>query len=127
MKYSMSLNSHWIQKYQPSKLNVRKNIGFTTKNRCFFDRSILTVGIFGSIGSSETDCTSFLRSNQALLESKETLGMTALLPSVQPLRKRPFYTKKSQSYIHPCANYHPPLALFRCKMAFLKWTWRSIQ
>ena len=29
----MSLNFHWIQKYQPSKLNNRKNVRFSSKKR----------------------------------------------------------------------------------------------
>ena len=54
MRYSMSLNSHWIQKYQPSKLNNRKNVRFSTKQDVFFDHSTLTAGIFGTNGSSKT-------------------------------------------------------------------------
>ena len=30
----MSLNSHWIQKYQPSKLNDRKKRPFLVVKRC---------------------------------------------------------------------------------------------
>ena len=69
----------------------KKNVYSSSKTDVFFDRSTLTAGIFGSSESSETYFTSFLRSNQAWLESKETQGMTTLLSSTTPLRKRPFY------------------------------------
>ena len=62
----MSLNSLWFQKYQPSKLNDRKNVRFSTKTDIFFDRSILMARIFGTSGSSETYCTSFERSYRCL-------------------------------------------------------------
>ena len=59
MRYIMSLNSHQIQKYQPSKLNVRKKIHFSSKMDLFFNRSNLMACTFGSNASSETYCTSF--------------------------------------------------------------------
>ena len=59
MRYSRSLNSHWMKKYQPSKLNVRKKLSFSTKTEIFFERSTLTAGIFSTSESSETYCTSF--------------------------------------------------------------------
>ena len=31
----MSLNSHWIQKYKPSKLTIEKNVRFSTKTDVF--------------------------------------------------------------------------------------------
>ena len=40
----MSLNSYWIQKYQPSKLNVKKNICFSTEG----DKPLHTLGLFRS-------------------------------------------------------------------------------
>ena len=43
----MSLNSHWIPKYQPSKLN-EKSLSTTTKTDVFLDHSTLTAGILGS-------------------------------------------------------------------------------
>ena len=36
MRYSMSLNSHWIQKYQPSKLNDQKKPSVSSLKRTFF-------------------------------------------------------------------------------------------
>ena len=36
MRYSMSLNSHWIQKYQPSKLNNQRKRPFYYQNGRFF-------------------------------------------------------------------------------------------
>ena len=36
MRYITSLNSYWIQKYQPSKLKVRKKVRFSTKTEVFF-------------------------------------------------------------------------------------------
>ena len=53
----MYLKSHYFQKYQPPKLNNRKNHSFSTKTDVFFDHSTLTAGIFGTTGSSETSCT----------------------------------------------------------------------
>ena len=32
----MSLNFYWIQRYQPSKLNDKKNVRFTTKTDMIF-------------------------------------------------------------------------------------------
>ena len=59
----MSLNSHWFQNDQPSKLE-EKNVRFSTMTAVFFDGPTLMAGYFGNSGSSETLCTSFERSNQ---------------------------------------------------------------
>ena len=38
MRYSTSLNSHWIQRYRPSKLNIlEKNLRFTSKTNVFLN------------------------------------------------------------------------------------------
>ena len=50
----MSLNSHWLQNGQPSKLEERKKVCFTTKTDVFFDHSTLTAVDFGTSGISET-------------------------------------------------------------------------
>ena len=71
-------------------------MGGSTKTDVFFDCSTLTAGHFGTSGSSETLCTSFERSNQALFGFNELKGMAALLPSPRLFRKRPFYTYKPQ-------------------------------
>ena len=70
----MSLNFLWIQKYKPSKLNVRKKVHISSKTDVFFEHSSLTAHIFGSSESSETYCTSFERSNQASIGIKRDLG-----------------------------------------------------
>ena len=59
MRYSIPLNSHWIQKYKPSKLKKRKTIQFPYLNRHFFVFKTLTACIFESSGSSEGHCTPF--------------------------------------------------------------------
>ena len=35
MRYIMSLNSHWFQKYKPLKLNDKKTVHFSTKTDIF--------------------------------------------------------------------------------------------
>ena len=50
----MSLNSHWFQNGQPSKLNDKKNVRFGSKMDGFFVLPTLTAGHFGASGSSET-------------------------------------------------------------------------
>ena len=62
----MSLNSHWFQNGKRSKLNDQKDFRRSTKMKGFFDLSTLTACHFGTSWSSETYCTSFLRSNQFL-------------------------------------------------------------
>ena len=51
----MSLNSHWFQNGQPSKLEEqKKTIRLSTKTDVSFNRSTLTAGHFVTSGSSET-------------------------------------------------------------------------
>ena len=91
----MSLNSHWIQKYQPSNLKVqKKNVRFSTKTDVFFDRPNLTAGHFGTKWSSDTLCTSFERCDQYLIGSRKLKGVTPLLLWAHALLKKPFYKVK---------------------------------
>ena len=54
----MSLNSHWFQNGQPSKLEERKKVRLSkealTKTDFVYTLSTLTAGHFGTSGSSET-------------------------------------------------------------------------
>ena len=59
MRQSTSSNSHWIGLHRPSKLNVRKNLRFSTETEVFFEHSTLTAGGGRSSGSSETCSISF--------------------------------------------------------------------
>ena len=47
----MSLNSHWFQNDEPSKLNNRKTSVLLLKRTFFFDRSTLTARHFGTSGT----------------------------------------------------------------------------
>ena len=75
----MSVKSKRFQKYQPSKLNNKKNVCFSSETDVFFDRSTLTAGIFENTGSSETLCTSFERSNQCAIGATKVKSVTPLL------------------------------------------------
>ena len=75
----MSLNFHWFQNDQPSKLNDKKMSVLVLKRKFFFDRSTLTAGHFGTSGSSETLCTSFERSNLCVIGATKLKGVTPLL------------------------------------------------
>ena len=52
MRYIMSMNSNWFQNGQPSKLEERKNVRFTSKTDVFFDLQTLTAGHFETSWSS---------------------------------------------------------------------------
>ena len=52
MRYIRSMNSNWFQNGQPSKLEERKNVRFTSKMDVFFDLQALTAGHFETSWSS---------------------------------------------------------------------------
>ena len=50
MRYIMSMNSNWFQNGQPSKLEERKNIRFTTKRDVFLFFQIWRLAILEPVG-----------------------------------------------------------------------------
>ena len=83
----MSLNSHWLQNGQPSKLEERKKVrskkeALTTTD-FVYALSTLTAGHFATSGSSETYSTSFFCVKTNLNLSKNGFLITILLGASQ--------------------------------------------
>ena len=57
--YIMSVNSHWFQKYEPSKLNNRKKVHLSKEIEDFFVFLTLTACILRTTLARKMYCSSF--------------------------------------------------------------------
>ena len=74
MRYIMSLNSQWFQKYEPPKLKKRKNHRFPYLNGLFFDCSTLMARILRTTLAGKMYCTSFKSPDIQFLGARRTEG-----------------------------------------------------
>ena len=81
----MSLNSHWIQKYKPSKLSNRKKRPFYSKMDVFFNRSNLTARKAQTTCTTYTTDTSFESPDIQFLGARRTEGVAHKQSQPAPL------------------------------------------
>ena len=107
MRYIMSLNSHWFQKYKPSKLNNEKTSVLVLKRTGFFIVQVWRTAILKPVGVQRHNVPNFKGLIVHYLDSRSSRAWQHFYLLPLPFEKGHFKLKKGYCAVSlaPCCMY----------------------